>query len=338
MKHATTALAMIVRNEQANLPACLESVRGLFDELVIVDTGSTDDTIRIARSFGARIYRFEWCDDFAAARNFGLDRVRSDYVFRMDADDVLPAGHRKRLGRLLDSLAPGRPECFACRVYAYDHQGTLTSNDEHRLWPNDPEIRFVGRVHERISPELTLPTLPSGVRIDHSGYADEATVRAKLRRNLAILEREEAGPNPAALVYYDLGRTRSSLGELDQAVLDFEKFFQRGASVGTLSGRVARRRVVEIHRHNGDLAKATAALQAGLKLFPDDPVLLGYTADILQAVGQPELAREGFAHALRSYRPDRPDSALPVDFRQRIQTAMNALPEPATQSLAAILG
>src|SRR5207237_8743781 len=98
------SLTMIVRNEESNLPACLESVRGLFDETVIVDTGSTDRTKEIALGFGARVFDFPWIDDFAAARNEALRHATGDWIFWMDADDRLDQANREKLAALLDEV------------------------------------------------------------------------------------------------------------------------------------------------------------------------------------------------------------------------------------------
>src|SRR5208282_5293625 len=100
------SLTMIVRNEEANLPHCLGSVKGLFDEIVVVDTGSGDRTREIAREFGARVFDFVWVDDFAAARNAALAHATGDYAFWLDADDVIDPPQRARLKALLDGL-PG---------------------------------------------------------------------------------------------------------------------------------------------------------------------------------------------------------------------------------------
>ena len=83
------SLTVIARDEELNLPKCLESVRGLFDEIVVIDTGSHDRTAEIARSFGANVFDFSWIDDCAAARNEALARATGDYAFWLDADDVV---------------------------------------------------------------------------------------------------------------------------------------------------------------------------------------------------------------------------------------------------------
>ena len=95
---------MIVKNEEANLPACLESVRGLFDEIIIVDTGSTDHTKEIAAAFGAKVFEFTWVDSFAAARNECLRHATGNWIFWMDADDRLDEANRQKLLALFANL------------------------------------------------------------------------------------------------------------------------------------------------------------------------------------------------------------------------------------------
>ena len=116
---ATVSLTMIVRDEEKNLPSCLESVRGLFDEIVVVDTGSKDRTREIAREFAVRVFDFVWVDDFASARNAALARATGDYAFWLDADDVIDPPEREKLQALLDSLQvaeAGGPEWSAQRT------------------------------------------------------------------------------------------------------------------------------------------------------------------------------------------------------------------------------
>ena len=112
---------MIVRNEESNLSHCLTSVDGLFDETVIVDTGSTDRTIEIARSFGARVFDFPWVDDFAAARNAALARATGDYAFWLDADDVVEPPEREKLEAHLHSLGTRDDAGYVVRCAATPH-------------------------------------------------------------------------------------------------------------------------------------------------------------------------------------------------------------------------
>jgi glycosyltransferase involved in cell wall biosynthesis len=115
---------MIVRDEEENLRACLASAADLFDEIVVVDTGSADRTAEVARSFGARLFDFVWVDDFAAARNAALARATGDYAFWLDADDRLEPPQRDRLRALFDALPAagaayqGQRTDFASRCYS----------------------------------------------------------------------------------------------------------------------------------------------------------------------------------------------------------------------------
>jgi glycosyltransferase involved in cell wall biosynthesis len=122
---------MIVRNEEKILPKCLESVRGLFDEIVVIDTGSHDRTAEIARSFGAGVFDFPWIDDFAAEPNEALERARGDYAFWRDADDVVDPPQQEKLRILLHGLRPGDEAGYVIRC-AYDPAQDGTGGDHLR--------------------------------------------------------------------------------------------------------------------------------------------------------------------------------------------------------------
>jgi glycosyltransferase involved in cell wall biosynthesis len=100
----------IVKNESANLARCLESVRPFVDEMVVVDTGSTDDTVAIAQSYGATVHSFSWCDNFAVARNYACSQVSGDWILVLDADEELIAQSHsaRRGGEFHDALDIGR--------------------------------------------------------------------------------------------------------------------------------------------------------------------------------------------------------------------------------------
>ncbi|MCB2184827.1 MAG: tetratricopeptide repeat protein [Deltaproteobacteria bacterium] len=165
-------LVMIVRDEAANLPRSLAPLAGLFDEVVVVDTGSRDATPALCRELGATVYDFPWRDDFAAARNFGLDRARAAWLFWLDADNALPPAEVPRLRAL---LRPGPAILWA--------QEQVVPSGE-RLWqkrcfPNNPAVRFRGRVHEQLAHPPSWPNLATPLVIQHWGYEDLAQVKAK---------------------------------------------------------------------------------------------------------------------------------------------------------------
>jgi len=156
---------MIVRNEEANLPGCLESVGDLFGEKIIVDTGSTDRTKEIAAGFGARVVEFAWVDSFAAARNEALRHARGQWILWLDADDRLDEENRAKLRALFESLNDENAAyAMKCLCLPDPASGTATVVDHVRLFRNHPEIRWKYRVHEQILPAVRLAVCRAGRR------------------------------------------------------------------------------------------------------------------------------------------------------------------------------
>src|SRR5687767_11282614 len=122
------SLSMIVKNEEAALDACLRSARALCDELVVVDTGSTDRTVEIAERHGARVLHFAWCDDFAAARNFALDHTNGEWVLHLDADET---AIEAAPGALRAELAAQPAEVHFLRVPVRSPWPDGVNSDEH---------------------------------------------------------------------------------------------------------------------------------------------------------------------------------------------------------------
>ena len=208
---------MIVRDEAENLAACISSCAGLFDELVVVDTGSSDGTKAIAASLGAKVFDFTWCDDFAAARNAAVEKATGDYVFWMDADERLSDLSRQRLRELLD--ATDRWSAYSLLSVSINELGErLPPVQQVRLFPNRPTLRWSGRIHEELIADAGASLHVTDIEIDHLGYVDERTVQAKTERNLRLLGMQlaDAPDDPRALFYF--GGECLSAGLLDKAI------------------------------------------------------------------------------------------------------------------------
>jgi glycosyltransferase involved in cell wall biosynthesis len=191
----TLSFCAIVRNEVQNLGRCLASVKPYVDELVVVDTGSTDETITIAQQYGAKIGHFEWCDDFAAARNYALSLVSGEWVLTLDADEELVV-HSPQFRSLLAS--PDAPLAYGLKRQDLHEVGDISGGVHLRLFRNLPELRYGDRYHEQLqhvdgSP-LILGTLDE-IEILHYGNSDENILHKNLTRDIPILEkmRSEAG-------------------------------------------------------------------------------------------------------------------------------------------------
>jgi glycosyltransferase involved in cell wall biosynthesis len=207
-RKARVSLTMIVRNEEQNLPRCLDSVRGLFDEIVVVDTGSTDRTKEIAAEFGARVVDFPWIDDFSAARNVALEHATGDYALWLDADDVIEPSQRGKLKALLGTLRPAKKEAYVLRCFCDIADGGQIAIDHVRLFPLLNGIRWERRIHEVINAAVDragIRTVWTDIVIRHTGYADAATHERKRERDLKLLMKEHADRPDDPFVLYYLG-------------------------------------------------------------------------------------------------------------------------------------
>jgi len=146
---------MIVKNEEETIGRCLESVRDVVDEIVIVDTGSTDRTKEIVRRYTDKIYDFEWIDDFAAARNYAFSKGTQDYLFWMDADDYMPEEDREKLKALKEEIDPSIVDMVTMMyVLTQDEKGNpIYSIRRERLVKRSRNYQWCDFVHEYIPPE-----------------------------------------------------------------------------------------------------------------------------------------------------------------------------------------
>lgn len=304
------SLTMIVRDEEANLPHCLGSARGLFDEIVVVDTGSTDRTVEIARSHGAEVFHFPWVGDFAAARNAALAHATGDYAFWLDADDRVEPSEYPRLEALLAGLATqGDPAAYVVRC-ACDPDpdgGGATVVDHVRLFPLRDDVRWAYRVHEQILPSLRRAGVEvrwSDCTVRHTGYNDPALRRRKLHRDRAILEVEAADRPGDPFVAFNLGQIALDLGDHGDALGHLNRSLAGSAPADSIT-RKLHALVALCHQRLGDLQSAQAACEAGLAAFDDDAELLFRRAVIHRHRGEPAEAASCWRRILTLRPPER---------------------------------
>lgn len=228
------SLCMIVKNEEVNLAECLGPATELVSEIIVVDTGSTDATKAVAARFGARVFDFPWCDDFSAARNESLRHATGEWIFWLDADDRLDELNRRQLASLFAQL-PDENAVYMMSTRSVLRSGTSTVADQARLFRNDPQIRWRYRVHEQIAlaaMELGGVVRHTSIVIEHAGYRNAEVQVQKWRRNLRLLQLDEAERPQDPAVWFYLGSTYRSLGDHDAATSYFERIisFDRRAT------------------------------------------------------------------------------------------------------------
>jgi glycosyltransferase involved in cell wall biosynthesis len=220
------SLAMIVRDEEDTLAGALEDARHFCDELIVVDTGSVDGTIEIARTFGAKVFHFDWIDDFAAARNFSFAQASGSWILWLDADDRIVPAAWPGMRVIIDDLPHLTNFDFIVLAYNYkfsevDPSVCLFTGPRERFIRNSPDIRWVGRIHENVPivPGRALSRTDAWVEHRPSkGHSD-----ASAQRNLRVIVQclEDGDDSPWMLHYYADNLTR--LGRHEEAFATYEK-------------------------------------------------------------------------------------------------------------------
>lgn len=255
------ALAMIVRNGAQGISSALLSAKFICSQMVVVDTGSTDDTPQIATRMGAEVYHLEWNNDFSQARNFALDHCRTDWVLVLDADEVLDEQSLKDNFYLMaDSTTGG----ITVQIHNALSTDGFTSHTHSytRLFRRDARIRFEGRIHEQIADSiqrLGLRIAQSSITIRHDGYSEPSP--AKIKRNLELLQKELLENPDSHFVRYHLGLTEFAQGNLVNAgehltsVLNSEE-------LSPTQNELARLRCAQIALANDDMVLVEQLLEA----------------------------------------------------------------------------
>ena len=307
---AGLSLCMIVKDEERFLADALRSVAGVADEICIVDTGSTDGTLAIAREFGARIAQIAWSDDFSAARNAALALATRRWIFVLDADERLVPESRDALRAIGASPARGRGCWIACRNLSDDFKGSgAMTNAIVRRFPNDPQIRYRNAIHEYVTRDGLESGLPSDlapIEIVHLGYLSEIVrERGKAQRNLRMAEAAVQSAPDDAFAHYNLGMSLLLDGRKDDAIAALEhsheltRLAPRAFRVNALVA------LADLYaQHRGDLGLAQTTIDAALAIAPTYSNAHFTHGRILTLRGDRTAAREAFGNAIRAGKHD----------------------------------
>lgn len=224
------SLCMIVKNEEKVLKRCLDSVYGIVDEIIIVDTGSTDSTKEIALKYVDKIYEFEWTNSFADARNYAQKQANGEWILVLDADEYVD---RESLQQLVTILKNSKDDIDGYDVTIYNFMGTygerVLQHKSTRIYRNVPNIRYYRSIHEQLrkneNQELTTEMIP--FIIYHSGYMTQ-TVKEKNKneRNAELIEKELNASNSKGFDYFNLANEYLSKAEVEEALKYYLKAYK----------------------------------------------------------------------------------------------------------------
>ncbi len=278
---------MIARNEARAIARALDSARAHVDRMIVLDTGSTDETVAIAERCGATVHHFAWCDDFAAARNAALEHSDADWNLMLDADEWLESGYEALASAALPP-ARQKPATFIGCVELRNEGvvGTVARRFLPRILPRG--VRYAGRIHEQ--PVALLPAVPCALRMGHDGYA-EAQLAAKHGRNLALLETALAEAPDDSYLWFQLGREHLVRGAAEAAVAPLQTAYRLTPPEAGYRHAVVLSTVRAL-KEAGQLHEALALVDAEQSAWPSSPDFYFAVADLYLAWASqaPELA------------------------------------------------
>lgn len=243
---AALSLCMIVKDEGKFLGDCLSAINPYADEIIVIDTGSKDNTKEIAESFGAKVYDFDWCDDFSAARNFSLSKAAKDWVLVLDADETISSSDMEKIKHLLDD-GPADSYVFTQRNYTYDRSmlGFVPCHKESRhtkdflgyetsklvrLFRNNKGFEFRSRVHELIEPSIKERggiVRDSGINIHHYRECKSKVFEEEKRKRYFELGEKQIKDKPDdEKAYYETGLILLKWKEYGKAIGRFRKVME----------------------------------------------------------------------------------------------------------------
>ena len=306
---------MIVKNEEDMLPDCLASVRDWVDEIIVVDTGSTDRTVEIAQSYGAKVFHQPWQGDFSKARNFSLSHATADWIFIIDADERVTAEDVPQLRRVLDD---NRAQLVSINVYNVygESASAVTFLPSIRLFRRSLGLRYEGIVHNMLVYADSMPVVRVGARLKHLGYGlSKEKMAKKLARSRVLLE-QQLRDNPdnafALFNYAQLLRGETSTSPTHNAELIL-KSAQR--AVELTHPDIPSERHIHLMCldqmawtcfHQGRYAKALEYARRALGYKPNylDPLLLlGHIAARQEAYDEARTCYEDYLRAQAAYDP-----------------------------------
>lgn len=302
MSQATISLCMIVRDAESTLGAALDSAKPFVDEMVIIDTGSVDKTVQVAEARGAKVYHFPWIDNFSAARNESIEKATGDWVFWMDADDVLV---QSTGGELLRSVMenPNRDVGFMLRMEERKPDSHVMSQFLHlKLFPRHPDIRFQYRIHEKVEPSITrlgfkIKMCNATVQHANADRSPEANAR-RIKRNRPLLELE-LKENPCdGIVLFNVGYHYLICSqELQKATELLERSLAYLPKDNSLR-LDAFQMLIKAYWRAKDGNRLAATCEAALENFPDASVFLLDLGRVKEIQGDDKTAEKHYLRAL----------------------------------------
>lgn len=303
------AACYIVKNEATALARSLELLAEQVDEILIADTGSTDGTPDVGKSYGATVWSLPWQDDFSAARNAVLDRVKGDWIVFLDADEYLSNETMGHLRTIIEAVHPTAAKGILMRridIDADQDNAVLADAYVLRIFRNCPQLRYEGRIHEELTwqgaaVQPVVTAAPEDLLLYHTGYSSTMS-EAKAKRNLNMLLQELRETSHPGRLYGYLADAYLGVGNEQQAEHFARLDVQQGRRATTYASRSYRILLQLLAAAAGRSQERRELCEAAVKDFPEIPEFRADYAECLAFAGDYEEAAVQMEQALKEFR------------------------------------
>ncbi|MDR1590137.1 MAG: glycosyltransferase [Oscillospiraceae bacterium] len=271
---------MIVKNEEKNIERALSWAKDIVFEQIVVDTGSTDRTVEIAESMGAKVFHFEWIDDFSAAKNYAIGKARGNWIAFLDADEYFEPDSTSLIIPFLEEIERdkkigGHIAVLSCSMLNLDDDGNnILEYTQNRIFRNLPHIRYINKIHEYLRVNVgDIVFFADGIKIMHTGYAlSEAVDKHKGERNAEIIRRElEDNPDDINLKGYLAASLRQNPGSADEVLDLFSQVVESDDTPNPVVARSAYDYMVDDAMKKCDYGRAAELSERAVKMLPSSP-------------------------------------------------------------------
>ena len=321
------SLCYIVKNEERNLTVSLNSLKGFVDEIIVVDTGSSDNTIEVAKSFGAKVLESPWNNDFSTPRNLALDNATGDWILFLDADEYIPDGKAQNLRAVIEQGDKHNREGLLVNLVNIDvdrNNKVLDTTYILRMYKKLPGIRYHGRIHEELRKAdntniAVVSMIPTNlIELYHTGYSAKVNA-AKATRNLNMLLAELKVTDRPNDIYGYIAQCYNGLKDYANAekyaLLDIEGG-RRDTTFASSSYRILLNILAKDPKRMADRLKY---IERANKDFPETPEFYAEHAECLATLGKYGEAIPLMEEALRRHKSY--NSLEPMIFSEKMAEA-----------------
>jgi len=294
---------VIVKNEERNIARCISSYIDIVDEIVVVDTGSTDRTVEIAKDLGAKVFYFEWVNDFAKAKNYALSKATGDWIIFLDADEYFDVERSRNIPNLIKKYGKDKTKILGCTLVNIEEKtGEIIGTcSQSRIFKRDKEIYYISDIHERLHSEgkdtRAVFLTEEELLIYHTGYSQHK-IQEKAERNLPMLlkglEREPVDPT----LYFFLSDTYFSLKDYEKCIYYGELFLKNRVNMTGLNSKVYQNIIAAKLKLKLNQKDIESFIEKALAEFPEHPMFYMLLGELFFSKKQYEKALENYKKAL----------------------------------------